>query len=124
MNYLTRRLRALKDIPHGSLNVKAGGEFECTPVDAEYYLTRRLAAEATLSVPVLPVTANAAAPMPPATPSPTPTVTLAEPTEDASAISATAVEQASSIVSAASEGAADDGGFTRSPTRGPRGGRR
>lgn len=46
MEYVTRRLRALRELNHAGSTVRVGDEIYCTPIDAAYYLTRNMAAEA------------------------------------------------------------------------------
>lgn len=45
MEYVTRRLRALRELNHAGSTVRVGDEIYCTPIDAAYYLTRNMAAE-------------------------------------------------------------------------------
>jgi hypothetical protein len=43
MEYVTRRLRALKDLSHSGNFVPSGEGFYCTQIDADFYMTRKLA---------------------------------------------------------------------------------
>jgi len=43
--YQTRQLVALRQFAHGDLLLRQGDEFECAPIDATYYLDKRLARE-------------------------------------------------------------------------------
>lgn len=52
-DYLTRQLVALRQIPHGNQLLRAGDEFTCSPLDAGYYLDKRMAREADKPAPIV-----------------------------------------------------------------------
>jgi hypothetical protein len=46
MIYITRHMRAARELQHGGILVPSGGAFYCTPIDADFYLSRKMAAAA------------------------------------------------------------------------------
>jgi len=88
MEYKTRHLIALQEIPHGRRLVAIGERFKAVDIDANFYLTRNMAAE----VPYVPETETIT--QPPTAPDAPPAPRRGRPTNAARAAAAAAAAAA------------------------------